>query len=88
MRALVSSTKAPFAELAEIPEPRPLPDQALVEVRTFSLNRGETRRLESMDPGSVTGWDLAGVVREAAAGGGGPAVGTRVGGLGQGGAWV
>lgn len=88
MRALVSSASPPHAELAEAPDPKPLPHQALVEVRAFSLNRGETRRLESMKPGTITGWDLAGVVREAAADGSGPAAGARVVGLMNPGAWA
>jgi len=87
MRALVSRQSAPFAALSEVPEPRPRADEALVEVRAFSLNRGETRRLETMEPGTVTGWDLAGTVREAAADGGPPA-GARVVGLKNVGAWA
>jgi NADPH:quinone reductase len=87
MRALVSRQWAPFAELAEVPDPTPRHDEALVEVRAFSLNRGETRRLETLEPGTVTGWDLAGVVR-AAASDGGPAKGTRVVGLKNAGAWA
>jgi NADPH:quinone reductase len=87
MRALVSRQSAPFAELTDVPDPTPRPDEALVEVRAFSLNRGETRRLETLEPGTVTGWDLAGVVR-APASDGGPAQGTRVVGLKNAGAWA
>ena len=88
MRALVSKQSAPYAELAEVPDPSPRHDQALVDVQAFSLNRGETRRLESLEPGTVTGWDLAGVVREAAPDGSGPPAGARVVGLVSAGAWA
>ncbi|HTT27837.1 MAG TPA: zinc-binding dehydrogenase [Solirubrobacteraceae bacterium] len=88
MRALVSKESSPFAEIAEVPDPRPTHNQALVEVRAFSLNRGETRRLESLEPGTVTGWDVAGVVKEPAADGSGPQVGARVVGLMPAGAWA
>jgi NADPH:quinone reductase len=87
MRALVSKQSAPFAELAEVPDPEPRPDEALVEVHAISLNRGETRRLEQLEPGSVTGWDLAGTVRQSAKDGGPPA-GARVVGLKNTGAWA
>ncbi len=87
MRALVSMTSAPFAELAEVPNPTPRPDEALVEVRAVSLNRGETRRLETLEPGTVTGWDLAGTVRTPASDGG-PPEGARVVGLVNPGAWA
>lgn len=87
MRALVSKQSAPFAELADVPDPSPRPDEALVEVSAFSLNRGETRRLETMEPGTVTGWDLAGTVRQAARDGG-PGEGARVVGLMNVGAWA
>jgi NADPH2:quinone reductase len=88
MRALVASATPPHAEFAEVPDPQPDRGQALVEVRAFSLNRGETRRLASMEPGSATGWDLAGVVRAAAADGSGPPPGARVVGLVPPGAWA
>jgi len=88
MRALVSSATPPLAELARVPDPSPRHDQALVEVRAISLNRGEIRRLESMRPGTVTGWDLAGVVQRAAEDGSGPAQGARVVGLVGSGAWA
>ena len=87
MRALVSKQSAPYAELAEVPDPTPRPDEALVEVKAFSLNRGETRRLETLEPGTVTGWDLAGIVRRPAADGG-PPEGARVVGLMNVGAWA
>ncbi len=88
MRALLSRPDAPFAELGDAPEPRPAPDEALVAVRAFSLNRGEVRRLERMEPGTVTGWDLAGVVAEPAADGSGPPRGARVVGYVLAGAWA
>jgi len=88
MRALVSRQSQPFAELADVPDPSPNHDQALVEVRAFSLNRGETRRLETLEPGTVTGWDVAGVVRQPAADGSGPPAGARVVGLMPSGAWA
>jgi NADPH2:quinone reductase len=87
MRALVSKQSKPFAELADVPDPQPRPDEALVEVKAFSLNRGETRRLEQLEPGTVTGWDLAGTVRHSAVDGG-PPEGARVVGLMNPGAWA
>ena len=51
MRALVSCTEPPHAELAEVDEPSPLPHEAVVSVSAVSLNRGEVRRLERMEPG-------------------------------------
>src|SRR5881394_2807662 len=86
MLALVAAP--PTAELREVPDPQPAPGEALVEVRAFSLNRGEVKRLESMSDGELTGWDVAGVVRRSAADGSGPKEGARVVGMMGRGAWA
>ncbi|HYZ82732.1 MAG TPA: zinc-binding dehydrogenase, partial [Solirubrobacteraceae bacterium] len=88
MRALVSCTAPPHAELADVAEPSPLPHEAVVSVRALSLNRGEVRRLERLEPGTIAGWDLAGTVSRPAADGSGPQAGARVVGLKNAGAWA
>ncbi|MET9023860.1 zinc-binding dehydrogenase [Actinopolymorpha sp. NPDC004070] len=89
MRALVVDHSAPaHLRLAEAPDPRPAANQALVEVRAFSLNYGELAGLPNQPEGTVPGWDAAGVVVAAAADGTGPAEGSRVVTFGPAGAWA
>lgn len=79
MLALVNTPSAPIpVELNEVPEPQPAPDEALVEVHAFSLNRGELSLLSARPDGWRPGQDIAGVVLRAAADGSGPKEGTRV----------
>ena len=65
-------------ELREVAEPQPAPNEALVEVRAFSLNRGELRLFQIRPEGWRPGQDISGVVLRPAADGSGPAAGTRV----------
>ncbi|WP_280254520.1 zinc-binding dehydrogenase [Nocardia abscessus] len=91
MRALVVDHSAPaHLALAEVPEPEPSPDEALVRVEAVSLNHGEVKGATSPQTpdGTVIGWDAAGVVVKAAADGTGPAEGTRVVTLGEAGGWA
>jgi len=62
----------------DLPEPRPGPDQMVLEVRAYSINPGEAILIRRRPNGWRPGQDVAGVVVQAAADGSGPAVGARV----------
>jgi NADPH:quinone reductase-like Zn-dependent oxidoreductase len=90
MRALVALPGASGGiELRDVADPEPVPNQALVEVRAVSLNRGECVTLrQQTEAGWRPGWDLAGVILRQAADGTGPGAGTRVVGWVNGGSWA
>jgi NADPH2:quinone reductase len=64
--------------LADVPEPVPASDEAVIEVAAYSMNRGETFLLERPADGWRPGKDISGTVLHAAADGSGPVAGTRV----------
>ena len=76
MRALLPTDRsAPLLEFGVVAEPTPAPDEIVIAVEAFSINRGETFLLERPRPGWRPGKDIAGRVVCAAADGSGPAVG-------------
>ena len=89
MRAVLVDPGAPGSlKITESSDPKPLSNQAIVDVKAISLNLGEVKRARRSDPGTHLGWDIAGVVAEAAADGSGPLVGTRVVGVVLAGGWA
>lgn len=74
--------------IREVELAAPLPNEAVVQVSSISLNRGEVRRVQSAEAGWRPGWDLAGTIETAAADGSGFPVGTRVVGFLPNSAWA
>lgn len=73
-------------ELKDVEAPAASAGNAVVKVEAISLNRGELGGLATA--GARPGWDFAGTVLLADPAGSGPAVGTRVAGVINGGAWA
>ena len=87
MRALVADGTSPDRiAIHEVAEPVPAADEVLVEVRAFSINRGELRMLRTAPDGWRPGWDFAGILRSDVDGG--PQSGSRVVGVQRGGTWA
>jgi NADPH:quinone reductase len=79
MKAFLPDPDAPGRTvLGDAPEPEPAPDEALVAVEAYSLNRGETFLLSAPRENWRPGQDVAGRVLRPAANGSGPPAGTRV----------
>jgi NADPH:quinone reductase len=79
MPAFVPAPDAPGrTALADVPEPEPAADEALVAVEAYSVNRGETFLLEAPREAWRPGQDVAGHLERAAVDGSGPPAGTRV----------
>jgi NADPH:quinone reductase-like Zn-dependent oxidoreductase len=74
--------------LGEVEAAVPRPNEAIVRVHAISLNRGEVNRAQNSPAGALLGWDIGGVVEQAAADGTGPKAGDRVVGVLQTGAWA
>jgi NADPH:quinone reductase-like Zn-dependent oxidoreductase len=79
-----------LTERAVVAEPEPAPDEAVVAVEAYSINRGEVNLLSGPPRGG--GWrpgaDVAGTIARAAADGSGPPQGTRVAAHAQQGGWA
>ncbi|MHB8148162.1 MAG: zinc-binding dehydrogenase [Vulcanimicrobiaceae bacterium] len=88
MLALVAAPNSgDLLEMREVPDPTPLYNEAVVDVKAISLNRGELHRLQTAAHGWRPGWDIAGIVSRAAADGTGPQPGVRVVGVLPAGGW-
>ncbi len=88
-RAVLTDANAPgHLVIAEVEDPAPRPEEATVRVSALSINRGEIRRAQNSPPGGRIGWDVAGVVEQAATDVNGPKEGQRVVGILQNRAWA
>lgn len=87
MRALVADSLGPDRiAFHDVAEPVPLAGEALVEVRAFSINRGELKLLRAKPDGWRPGWDFAGVLQSDLELG--PKAGARVVGIRRGATWA
>jgi NADPH:quinone reductase len=82
MQAIVIDPQSPVRlGFQSVEPPTPQANEAVIRVKAISLNRGEVIYRVQGAAGTRMGWDLAGVVEQAAADGSGPAQGTRVAGV-------
>jgi NADPH:quinone reductase len=89
IRAVVVDSSVPERlVIRDVEAPVALPHEAIVQVASISLNRGEVRRAASAAAGWRPGWDFAGTIAVAAADGSGFPVGTRIVGFLPIGAWA
>ncbi|MFD7986991.1 zinc-binding dehydrogenase [Kitasatospora indigofera] len=89
MKAFVATgDRAAAVRRTEVAEPVQRPDEVLVKVDAYSVNRGEIFQLEGPAGDARPGKDVAGLVVQAAPDGSGPAVGQRVVGHPAGGGWA
>ncbi|MFJ8043412.1 zinc-binding dehydrogenase [Kitasatospora sp. NPDC096147] len=89
MKALVTTALDPLTlELRSVPDPRPRPDEVLVEVHAAALNRADLLLAVRRPTGSQLGLDVVGTVLRPAADGSGPPAGARVAGLAANDAWA
>lgn len=79
MRALIGSPGRPGnVEFRDVEPPAPNPDELVLDVKAFAVNRGELSLLASRPEGWRPGQDIAGVVVQAAADGSGPPAGAKI----------
>lgn len=89
IKAVIVNPEAPGRlALGEVAPPVPAANEAVMQVKAISLNRGEVRGAQRSAAGARPGWDIAGVIKKAAADGSGPKEGQRVVGLLRTGAWA
>ncbi len=88
MRALVGSPGKPGnVEFRDVEPPQPAPDEILIDVKAFAMNRGELTLLAVRPTGWRPGQDIAGIVVRGASDGSGPKPGDRVVALTEFGGW-
>ena len=79
MKAILTEPSAEGAVImGQATEPKPCANEVLIRVTAFSINRGEINFAKERVRGSQIGWDVAGIVDQAAADGSGPEIGARV----------
>ncbi len=87
---LADPSRAERLRITTVAAPAPAPEEAVIAVHAFSLNPGEVRKALTSGEMWRPGWDVAGVVAQAAADGSGPPEGARVVGFAgiAGGGWA